>query len=69
MNIRDLRIGDKVCTKNGFPMVVVGMFTTKYQLDNPESGSAYLDFDGNEGDVFEEDVKDLQPCNKQTQKR
>ena len=61
MKITNLHIGDTVCTKNGFPMKVVGLFTTKYQLNNPDSGTAYLDFDGNEGDVWEEDVKDLQP--------
>lgn len=61
MKITEIKIGDTVSTKNGFPMRVVGLFTTKYQLDNPESGTAYLDFDGNEGDVLEEDVKDLRP--------
>ena len=60
MKITDIKIGDKVCTANGFPMVVVGVFTTEYELENPESGVAYLDFDGNEGDVWEEDVKDLE---------
>lgn len=63
MKITELHIGDTVCTKNGFPMKVVGLFTTKYQLDNPESGTAYLDFEGNEGDIWEEDVKDLKPFN------
>lgn len=61
MKITDLHIGDKVCTANGFPMVVVGIYTTIYQLDNPECGTVYLDFEGNNGDVWEEDIKDIQP--------
>ena len=61
MKITDVRIGDTVCTKNGFPMTVVGIFTTWTELDNPESGTVYLDFADNYGDVLEEDVKDVRP--------
>ena len=51
MKITDLRIGDIVCNpRTQFPMRVVGIY---------EDGTVYLDFDGNEGDVFEENCKDL----------
>lgn len=52
MKITDLRIGDIVCNpRTKFPMRVVGIY---------EDGTVYLDFDGNEGDVFEENCKDLE---------
>lgn len=52
MKIIDLRIGDIVCNKRTkFPMRVVGIY---------EDGTVYLDFEGNEGDVFEENYKDLE---------
>lgn len=51
MKITDLRIGNIVCNpRTQFPMRVVGIY---------EDGTVYLDFDGNEGDVFEENCKDL----------
>lgn len=51
IKITDLRIGDIVCNpRTQFPMRVVGIY---------EDGTVYLDFDGNEGDVFEENCKDL----------
>lgn len=51
MEITDLRIGDIVCNnRTKFPMRVVGIY---------EDGTVYLDFEGNEGDVFEADCKDL----------
>lgn len=54
MNIKDIRIGDLVQDKHTkFPMKVVGLF---------EDGLVYLDFDGNEGDVWENDIEDLEPC-------
>lgn len=60
MNIKDLRIGDKVCNKqDGFPMIVVGLNSTLADLNN---GTIYLDFEGNEGDMWEEEAKDLTPC-------
>ena len=59
MNIKDIKIGDKVCDpQNGFPMIVVGLNSTLYDLNN---GTVYLDFDGNEGDMWEEEAKDLIP--------
>lgn len=52
MKITDLRIGDIVCNKSTkYPMKVVGIY---------EDGTVYLDFEGNEGDVFEENCKDLE---------
>ena len=52
MKITDLRIGDIVCNKRTkYPMKVVGIY---------EDGTVYLDFEGNEGDVFEENCKDLE---------
>lgn len=62
MNIKDLKIGDKVCNKqDGFPMTVVGLYSTLKDLSN---GTVYLDFEENEGDMWEEEAKDLQPYHK-----
>lgn len=59
MNIKDLNIGDKVCNKeDGFPMTVVGIYSSLKDLSN---GTVYLDFEGNEGDMWEEEAKDLIP--------
>jgi hypothetical protein len=59
MNIKDLNIGDKVCNKeDGFPMIVVGIYSSLKDLSN---GTVFLDFEGNEGDMWEEEAKDLQP--------
>lgn len=46
-----LRLGNIVQTSNGFPMRVTGIF----------SDVVYLDFEGNEGDVWEEKQDDLFP--------
>ena len=62
MDIRDIKIGDKVCNKDdGFPMTVVGLYSTLADLSN---GTVNLDFEGNEGDMWEEEAKDLQPYHK-----
>lgn len=59
MDIRDIKIGDKVCNKDdGFPMIVVGLYST---LSNLSDGTVSLDFEGNEGDMWEEEAKDLIP--------
>lgn len=59
MKITELNIGDKVCNKeDGFPMTVVGLYSTLADLSN---GTVYLDFVGNEGDMWEEEAKDLIP--------
>lgn len=59
MNIKDIKIGDKVCNpQDGFPMTVVGLYSTLADLSN---GTVYLDFEENDGDMWEEEAKDLQP--------
>ena len=59
MDIRKINIGDKVCNKDdGFPMIVVGLYSTLADLSN---GTVYLDFEENEGDTLEEEAKDLIP--------
>lgn len=59
MDIRKINIGDKVCNKqDGFPMIVVGIYSTLADLKN---GTVYLDFEENEGDMWEEEAKDLIP--------
>ena len=59
MDIRDIKIGDKVCNpSDGFPMIVVGLYSTLKDLSN---GIVSLDFEGNEGDMWEEEAKDLIP--------
>lgn len=67
MKLRDLRIGDVVqaLSLHGIPsppMTVIGIFASLDDLRDPDSeeGTVYLDFEGNEGDVWEEDVKNLQ---------
>ena len=62
MKITELKIGDKVCNpSDGFPMIVVGLFSSLADLNN---GTVYLDFEENEGDMWEEEAKDLQPYHK-----
>jgi len=51
IKIKELRIGNKVSVNKGFEMEVVSLF---YDV-------AYLNFEGNEGDVWEEKESDLQP--------
>lgn len=59
MDIRNLKIGDKVFNpQDGFPMIVVGLNSSISDLNN---GTVYLDFEGNEGDMWEEEAKDLIP--------
>lgn len=43
---------------DGFPMIVVGLFSSLKDLSN---GTVYLDFEENEGDMWEEEAKDLIP--------
>lgn len=65
MKITSLKIGDWVQIKLpspqgerlSIPMQVVGMFSS---LNNPSpKDTVYLDFEGNEGDIWEEEVKNL----------
>ena len=55
-DISKVRIGDRVRNCNGFSMKVTGIFQSC--LD-PKDGTLYLDFEGNEGDVWEEDLCDV----------
>ena len=48
MNVEELRIGQPILM-NGFEMRIVALF---------EEGDMYLDFEGNEGDVWEANVED-----------
>lgn len=50
MNIEALQIGNYVYNEHDFPMFVTGLF---------DDGTVYLDFPGNEGDVWEEKAEDL----------
>lgn len=60
MNITDLKLGDIVCNKyDSFPMVVVGLYSTLDELAKGK-GDVYLDFEGNEGDMWEVSVEDLE---------
>lgn len=58
LKVEDIRIGmvlqDKV---SKFPMRVVGIW---------HDGTIQLDFDGNEGDIWEEDLKDLELTENET---
>lgn len=54
MKINELQIDDWVydSPKNGFPMQVTGIF---------KDGDLYLDFEGNEGDIWESKAEDIAP--------
>lgn len=59
MDIKDIKIGDKLCVRHdGFPMIVVGLNSS---LDDLNNGTVYLDFEENEGDMWEEEAKNLMP--------
>lgn len=61
MKITELRIGDRVQEKNTrFPMTVVGLYST---LDDLKSGTVNLDFEGNEGDMWECKPEELEIVN------
>lgn len=60
MKINELHIGDTVCQKDdGFPMVVVGLHSTLDELSKGK-GDVYLDFKGNEGDMWECEAEELE---------
>ena len=52
MLCKELQYGDWCCDKHGFPM----------QITNVGDDYAYATFEGNEGDPWEYDDKDDQPC-------
>lgn len=65
MRTTDLKIGDSVRIKLpsphgdrlSIPMQVVGIFSSLNGI-NPKD-TVYLDFEGNEGDMWEEEVQNL----------
>lgn len=60
MNITDLKLGNTVYQKGDrFPMVVVGLHSTLDELKKGK-GYVYLDFDGNEGDMWECEIDELE---------
>lgn len=61
MKPNDIRIGDLVAYRIGekdlsTPMTVVGIVSCKYDLDK---ATVYLDFEENDGDVFEVEIEDI----------
>lgn len=55
----DLRLGNYVsCGLDGFPMYIVSM-----GLDDKEGAYLYLDFEGNEADLWEEYLTDVRALN------
>lgn len=67
MKITELNIGDVICDKNNkFAMTVVGFFADS---QDRTKGVVYLDFEGNEGDVWEEDVEDIELIKKYNYKK
>lgn len=64
MKITDLKIGDRVQEiDTRFPMTVVGLYST---LEDLKSGTVDLDFEGNEGDVWECKPEELERANSQS---
>lgn len=60
MKITELNIGDRVQEiDTRFPMTVVGLHSTLDELKKGK-GYVYLDFDGNEGDMWECEVDELE---------
>lgn len=61
MKITELRIGDRVQEiGTRFPMTVVGLYST---LTDLKSGTVDLDFEGNEGDMWELKPEELERVN------
>ena len=57
MKITELRIGDLVNDKTTqLEFYVVGVWGDP---EEPDKGTVYLDFDGNEADVWECDINDI----------
>lgn len=65
MKTTDLKIGDRVQIKLpspqgdrlSIPMQVIGIFSNLNKISPKDT--VYLDFEGNEGDVWEEEVQNL----------
>ena len=57
MKITELKIGDRVKDKTTqWELTVVGIWGDP---ETPDKGTVYLDFEENEADVWEVDVKDI----------
>jgi len=64
MKATELRIGMKVCEvfdigKRSIPMTVVGIYSSLAKL-NTDDCDVYLDFEGNEGEMYEVKAIDLE---------
>lgn len=57
MIVQDLKIGYWVCTVTSFGRLTMPMYITGILNDD----TVYLDFDNNEGDMWEVDIKDIAP--------
>lgn len=57
MKVQDLKIGYTVCTVTSFGRLTMPMYIAGILND----GTIYLDFDNNEGDMWEVDIKDIAP--------
>lgn len=59
MNIRELQIGDWVYLgeKARYPMQIISVLGNI----NSSEGGVFLDFEGNEGDIWDADVKNIVP--------
>lgn len=57
MIVQDLKIGYTVCTVTSFGRLTMPMYIAGILND----GTIYLDFDNNEGDMCEVDIKDIAP--------
>ena len=57
MIVQDLKIGYTVCTVTSFGRLTMPMYIAGILND----GTIYLDFDYNEGDMWEVDIKDIAP--------
>ncbi len=66
LTVHDINIGDVVETDYSFEMVVTGVFWVLGSA--PTDATLYLDFEGNEGDVLEEDLKDVKLIRKWNEK-
>lgn len=51
IKVSELRIGNKISIHKGFEVEVVGIF---------KDGTIHVNFDGNEGDVWEVDEEDIE---------
>ena len=62
VNVSELRIGDKVCFKgHEEPLFVVGIFAAPDAVceSKDHTGSVYMDFPGNPGDVLEAEIDEI----------